>query len=325
MARRAVALGVGLVVLILLVFGAKGCLDARKNRSLEDYASSVTQIVDETNSLSKSFFGLLEDPQDLGVPDYVSEVESDRSAMDGFLSRVEKLDTPGDMKAAQSNLLLTYQLRAGAMNIIAERMPTATGNEGKKAAINAIAKQMEVLAASDILYNQVVRHQIDNTIESNGASAPAMPKSTFVPDVAFWVDSENITSSLGKISGATSTDAATDGKTHGTGLDTATIGATTLDAAAPVTIPAGTDPAVVVSVTNQGDADESDIEVSVSVDGGTPITSTIDSLAAGETGQATVQITPTPTGEVTLDVAVAGVDGEQILENNEASYQVIFP
>ncbi len=66
MARRAVALGVGLIVLILLVFGAKGCLDARKNRSLEDYAGTVTQIVDETNALSNTFFNRLEDPKDLG-------------------------------------------------------------------------------------------------------------------------------------------------------------------------------------------------------------------------------------------------------------------
>ncbi|HNA45304.1 MAG TPA: hypothetical protein PK038_05170, partial [Solirubrobacterales bacterium] len=57
MVRRAIALGAGLLVLILLVIGAKGCLDARKNRSLDDYANSVTQIVNETNALGKSFFG----------------------------------------------------------------------------------------------------------------------------------------------------------------------------------------------------------------------------------------------------------------------------
>lgn len=324
MARRAVALGVGLVVLILLVFGAKGCLDARKNRSLEDYTSSVTQIVDETNSLSKSFFGLLEDPQDLGVPDFVSEVESDRSAMDGFLSRVEKLDTPGDMDSAQSSLLLTYQLRAGAMNIIAERMRTATAREGRDAAIKVIAKQMEVLAASDVLYNQVTRHQIDNTIEANGATAPAMPTSTFVPDVAKWVDSASITSALGQISGVTG-DAPTDGGVHGTALDSAAIGATTLSETAPTTIAAGTDTSVVATVMNQGDAEEPDIEVSVTVDGGTPLTSTIPSIASQETGQATIPLDPVPTGEVTIVVSVTPVPGEAVAENNEKTYQVIFP
>lgn len=320
LARRAMALGVGLVILILLVLGAKGCLDARKNRSLEDYSNSVTQIVDETNSLSKSFFGRLEDPKSLSVPDFVSEIESDRSAMDGFLSRVEKLDTPGDMSSGQSTLLLVYQLRAGAMNRIAERMPTATGNEGKEKAIKTIAGQMEVLSAADVLYNQVARHQIDNTIANNGASAPPLPKGTFVPDVAKWVNPDEITDALGALDGATST--ASDGGVHGTGLESASIGGVALASGA--VIPAGTEPAVVVTVMNQGDSAESDIEVTVSVDGGDPLSATIDSIEPGLTGEATVLLTPSPTGAVTLDVSVTGVDGEQVLDNNEASYDVTF-
>lgn len=322
LARRAAALGVGLVVLILLVLGAKGCLDARKNRSLEDYSGNVTQIVDETNSLGQSFFGRLEDPKGLSVPDFVSEIESDRSAMDGFLSRVEKLNTPGDMESGQSTLTLVYQLRAGAMNKIAERMSTATGKEGKAAAIKTIAGQMEVLAASDILYNQVARHQIDFRIEKNGANAPALPRSTFVPDVAKWVDPTEVENALNGVTGDTT--AATDGGIHGTGLESTVIGATTLDPAVPVTIPVGTEPSVVVSVMNQGDSDESNVEVTVSVDGADALTGTIDTLAAGETGQASVLLTPAPTGEVKLDVKVTGVDGEAVLDNNEATYTVTF-
>jgi len=322
LARRAAALGIGLVVLILLVLGAKGCLDARKNRSLEDYSRNVTQVVDETNSLSESFFGRLEDPKGLSVPDFVSEIESDRSAMDGFLSRVEKLNTPGDMKSGQSTLLLVYQLRAGAMNKIAERMSTATGKEGKQAAIKTIAGQMEVLAASDVLYNQVARHQIDFTNEKNGANAPALPKSTFVPDIATWVDPAGVEDALNGVTGDTS--AATDGGIHGTGLESTVIGATTLDPAAPVTIPAGTEPSVIVSVMNQGDSEESNVEVTVSVDGADALTGSIDTILPGETGQASVLLTPAPTGQVQLDVTVTGVDGEAVLDNNEATYTVIF-
>lgn len=320
MARRAVALGLGLVILILLVLGAKGCLDARKNRSLEDYAGSVTQIVDETNSLGKSFYGRLEDPQDLSVPDFVSEIESDRSAMDGFLSRVEKLDTPGDMESAQKTLTLVYQLRAGAMNTIAERMSTATGDEGSEQAIKTIAGQMEVLSAADVLYNQVARHQVDFQIESNGASAAPLPVSTFVPDVPKWVDPTEVEDALNQLTGATST--ASDGGVHGTGLQSVSIAGVPL--ASGSIIAAGTEPTVVASVMNQGDSEESDIEVTVSIDGGDPISGSIDSLLPGETGDASILLTPAPTGAVTLDVVVTGVDGEQILENNEASYDVTF-
>ncbi|HEY8502551.1 MAG TPA: hypothetical protein VIL21_07675, partial [Solirubrobacterales bacterium] len=54
MLRRALALGGGLVLLILLVLGVKGCLDARANRELSDYARNVAQIVEETEQTSKS-------------------------------------------------------------------------------------------------------------------------------------------------------------------------------------------------------------------------------------------------------------------------------
>lgn len=315
------ALGAGLLVLILLVFGAKGCLDARKNRSLEDYAGNVTQVVDETNSLGQAFFGRLDDPQDLSVPDFVSEIESDRSAMDGFLSRVGKLSVPGDMKSSQSTLLLVYQLRAGAMNKVADRMSTALGNEGKEKAIKTIAAQMEVLSAADVLYNQVTRHQIDNTITTSGASSPELPRSTYVPDSS-WVDPGNVESALGTVSGATTE--APGGGVHGTGLESVAIGGATLDASVSNTIPAGTEPAVDVSVMNQGDGDEPDIEVTVSVDGGSALSGSIDTLAAGETGVATVLLTPAPQGEVTVDVTVVPVPGEQVADNNEASYTVNF-
>ena len=71
MLRRGLALGGGLIVLILIVLGVKGCLDARANRELSDYARNVTQIVDETEQTSKDFFGKLADPGDLSVTEFV--------------------------------------------------------------------------------------------------------------------------------------------------------------------------------------------------------------------------------------------------------------
>ncbi|MBK5110774.1 MAG: hypothetical protein JJE10_05320 [Thermoleophilia bacterium] len=321
LARRAIALGVGLLVLILLVIGAKGCLDARKNRSLDDYANSVTQIVDETNSLSKSFYGRLEDPGDLTVTDFTAEIESDRSAMAGFLGRVEKLDTPGDMSSAQDTLTLVYQLRSGAMDTIAERMSTALGEQGRDKAMKQIANEMQVLSAADVLYNQVTRHQIDSTIESNGASAPRVPLSTFVPDPVKWGDPAEVESALAGVAGGSSTP--TDGGVHGTGLGTVSIGGIPLDSSGTTQIASGVEPVVDVEVQNQGDSSENNVEVSVTV-GGDTLTEKISSLGAGETGTASILLTPAPTGEVSLEVKVEAVPGEQVLDNNEATYPVSF-
>ena len=56
-----------MLLLILIVLGVKGCLDARKDRALSDYARNVTQIVEETKQTSKDFFEKLEDPGNLSV------------------------------------------------------------------------------------------------------------------------------------------------------------------------------------------------------------------------------------------------------------------
>lgn len=322
MVRRAIALGIGLVILLLLVLGVKGCLDSRKNRSLDEYAGNVTQVVDETNALGKSMFDMLADPGELSVTDFTGEIETDRNAMDGFLARVEKLDVPGDMRSAQQDLVLSYQLRSDAMGEIAAKMPTALGDEGSEKAVQAIAGQVQVLTAADVLYNRVTRHKIDGVIESAGAGAAELPVAQFVPRARYWSDPGNIESALASVSGA-STQAA-DGAIHGTGLSSVAIGGVALAPSVANTVPAGTEPVVEVSVQNQGEAEETDVEVSVSVDGGSAVTETIPILGVGETGIASITLTPAPTGEVTIDVSVAGVDGEALLDNNEASYTVTF-
>jgi hypothetical protein len=45
MVRRSLALGAGLLVLILLVFGVKGCLNARQERSMKDYVREGTDKI----------------------------------------------------------------------------------------------------------------------------------------------------------------------------------------------------------------------------------------------------------------------------------------
>src|SRR4051794_20811385 len=60
MVRRAVALGLGALVLILLVLGVRGCLNSRTNNSLKDYNRNVAAIVGDSNDqVSKRLFELL--------------------------------------------------------------------------------------------------------------------------------------------------------------------------------------------------------------------------------------------------------------------------
>jgi len=319
--RRGLALGAGLLILILIVLGVRGCLNARKHRALSDYARNVSQIVDETDQTSKSFFGKLSDPGSLSVTEFVAEVNADRSAMDNYVARIDGLDTPGDMGSAQKALELVYELRGAAMTEIADKMSTALGDVGSEKATEAIAKQMGVLAASDVLYASVARPEIDGVLANNGIEGDDVPKSVFVPDGTKWLDEAEVSSALGSVNGS-SGGAETPG-VHGLGLLSTSINGTELTAESSAGVAAEETPEVEVEVQNQGESTENGITVSVTVNGQT-LTGEISSIEAGATETVVIPLTPAPKGEVTLEVDAEPVPGEEVSENNEASYTVVF-
>jgi hypothetical protein len=323
MLRRLLALGGALVVLILIVLGVKGCLDARARGALSDYARNVEQIVTETNQTSNRFFGKLEDPGNLSVTEFTTEVDADRSAMVNYLSRVEGLSAPGEMSNAQKSLELVYILRAAAMEQIATKMRTALGEAGAAQATAGIARQMQKLLAADIVYENVTRPDINGELASNGLEGDAVPKSTFLPDGIKWLDENEVKTALGKVNGSTAE--VTTGGVHGLGLLGVRIGETELGAEAPNTVVTeGTlTPEVEVEVQNQGESTENGITVVV-VANGKETTQEIASIEAGSTGTAVVPLTPAPEGLTTLEVEAQPVPGEEFATNNEATYEVNF-
>jgi hypothetical protein len=318
--RRGLALGAGLLILILLVLGVRGCLNARKHRALSDYARNVTQIVEETQQTSKSFFGKLSDPGELSVTEFIAEVNADRSAMDNYVSRVDGLDAPGDMSNAQNSLELVYELRGAAMTDIANKMSTALGEAGAKKATEAIARQMSVLAASDVVYASVARPEIDGVLADNGIEGDDVPTSEFVPEGTRWLDEGEVSNALGSVSGASGE--ATAG-VHGLGLLGTSVNGTELTPEGSTSVAAEETPEVEVQVQNQGESTENGITVSVTVNGKT-LQGEIGSIEPGATETATIPLTPAPKGEVTLEVKAEPVPGEEVEENNEASYAVVF-
>jgi hypothetical protein len=318
--RRGLALAGGLLALILVVLGVKGCLDARKERALSDYARNVSQIVDETGQTSKAFFGKLSNPGSLSVTEFVAEVNADRSAMDNYATRTDSLGAPGDMSHAQNALELVYELRRSAMDEIAVKMSTALGNVGSEKATAAIAKQMQTLMASDVLYAEVVRPEIDGVLAGNGIEGSDVPKSVFLPEGTKWLEESAVSTALGSVSG--STGAATPG-VHGLGLIGTSVNGTELTAESSAAVASEGTPEVEVQVQNQGESTENGVTVSVSVEGNT-LQGSIESIGAGETASVSIPLTPAPSGQVTLEVEVETVPGEQVSENNKAGYTVEF-
>jgi hypothetical protein len=319
--RRGLALGGGLLVLILLVLGVKGCLDARARRALSDYARDVSQIVDETQTTSKTFFDKLSDPGGLSVTEFVNQVSADRSAMDNYASRIDALGAPGDMSHAQSSLELVYELRSSAMNEIADEMSTALGDVGSERARAGITRQMRKLLASDELYAAVSRPEIDGVLAANGIDGSDVPKSVFLPDETRWLDEDEVSAALDSVTGSSTS--GTSG-VHGLGLIGTSVNGVELSPETTTGVVSEGTPEVEVTVQNQGGSTENGISVSVTVSGGSTLQGTIDSIGAGEEETVSIPLTGAPSGEATLEVKVDTVPGEQISENNEASYTIAF-
>lgn len=335
--RQGVALGVGVLVLFLLVFGVKGCLDSRRDRALKDYNRQVTAIVSSSNEqVSEPFFALL----NAGTAD-ANELEQTineyRVVADQDAKRARTLDVPDQMVAAQRNLELVLNLRAEALRKIADRVAAAKadGENNRQSAENAvqqIAGQMSALLASDVVYSQRVAPLIKQALDSADISGQSIATSTFLPNVA-WLTVDQVAGRLGaqRAAGGRGANAEPAPGTHGHGLESVAVGSTTLQPGSAVNrVQAGSNVSFTVKVANQGENDEADVRVVVRIRAPSlktlSTTKTVPQTKSKTSSTVTVPLSNAPPigTPVTVEVEVRPVPGEKVTDNNKSTYTVLF-
>ena len=333
--RRAVAIG-GLVLLLVLLFIAvRSCASSRKENALKDYNREVSSIVkDSDTQVGQPFFQLLgqagsESPQDLQT-----NIAGYRVQAEAQLKQARNLDVPDEMKGAQQALLMALEFRRDGLGAIAEKIRTALGDEGDAAneAITQIAGQMQTFLTSDVLIQARTSPLIKSALDDAEIGGQKIATTRFLPGIE-WLSEQTIASELDQQltnggSSSSKTGEPAPGL-HGTGIESVSVGDTTLQPDAPNRVPASADTAFVVKFTNQGENDEFDVKVSLVIEGGDkPIKAsrTVDTVAKGQTAEASIPLgTKPPTGSaVTVKVTVAKVPGEQKTDNNTAEYDVLF-
>lgn len=333
MVRRAVALGVAALVLILLIVGIKGCLDSRANNALKDYNRNAGSIVSDSNDqVSKRLFDLLAGGQTTQPLDLQQNVNQVRVTADEDVKRARALDVPGDMKDAQFHLLETLTLRAEGVQKIADQLPKLAGSQGEDAA-SKIAGAMSEFLASDVIYAQRVIPFIEQALSDHGISGQIITPSRFFPDTQ-WLDPGFVREKLTGKGGGRRPGGPPAPGTHGHGLLGVKIGSTAATATALVAgqtnrVPAGSNPAFIVDFQNQGQNDEFDVRVRVTISStGKPITleKRVDQTTHGQQSELTIPIGQTPplNTPVQVQVSVLKVPGEVNLTNNSQTFTVIF-
>jgi len=333
--RQAVGLGALLVLAFVIVLGFKGCLDSRKDNALKDYNRNVTAVINDSDqSVGKPFFQRMaagsRNSSGLGV-----QINQLRLAAEDDVKRAKAFAVPGDMAAAQRNLELVLNLRAEGLTKIADQIPAALGRgQSSETAITRIAGEMQTFLASDVVHAERVAPLIRDALDSNDVKGQQIAGSRFMTDIS-WLAPATVAARLGRSAGGTpsgSSGTVAPGL-HGHGLVGTSIGAVALNPEAPgVTnrVPWSANPTITVKFANQGDNDESNVKVSISVKatGAKAITATKTIGQTKAKTDSTVNIplgAAPPAGSPTaLSVLIAKVPGEKKTDNNRSSYTVIF-
>jgi hypothetical protein len=330
MVRRTIAIVVGLIVVILLVLGIRGCLNSRKESAMKDYVTDANALVRESNSQSRSLFRVLQGP---GGQDQAVNTESSlnglRVASAGLVDRANDLDVPDELSTAQRYLVETLELRRGGVAGVANAIPQALADQERRQSTARVSRMMRVFSASDVIYNSRYVPSLENALDDKDVNADEPVQSPFLPDTQ-WLDPAFVADQVAGIrSGQGGGDKAATPGLHGNGLGTVTLGGVALVPGGSATVPLTSDLSFEVQVANQGDNTETDVTVTATIGEGSDaidLDEQLDEIAAGETKTVSIPIDQQPpTGEnVPITVDVKPVPGEEMTDNNTADFAVIF-
>ena len=327
--RRTIAVGAGLLVVVLLVLGVRSCLNARQERAVRDYGNNAAALARESNQQGAELFDLL---QGGGTPDGPVDIANSLNGLRvqaaGIADRARDLDVPDEVSQTQRYLVETLELRRDGLATVGNSLPTALGDEQQREGSDNIVEQMQVFLASDVIYLARFRPSLEAALREEGlADEVNVPTGRFLPDIE-WLQPTFVADAIAALRTGEGAAGAAPGL-HGNGLVAVALGGVALTPGASSTVQLNEDLAFDVQVANQGEHTETDVTVRVRVgegDDAIPLEETLDTIAPGETKTVTLPLPEQPpTGQnVAIEVEVRPVAGEEKTDNNSQSYSAIF-
>lgn len=329
--RQFVLFGGLAVIAILLIFTVRSCGSTRAKNALKDYNRNVTSIVQSSDGeVSKQLFDVLGgtgNQRDVQVAVQQVRLEAENDA-----KRAKELNAPSDVTTAQHDFEMVMNFREAGVTEIAEQLNKALSSQpGAQDAIRRIAGQMQQFLASDVVYSQRVKPLIEQALKDKDINDQQVPASRFLPSIG-WLDPDQVSAKLNPSAGSDSSTGRGTPKpgTHGHGLLSTRIGNVTLQPGSAINkVTAATPLPVEVSYANQGENDETNVDINVTITGGPrriSVDKRLNQTKAGTQGAVTINIpTAPPKGTSTvMKVTIKPVNGEINTTNNTSSYTVLF-
>ena len=178
-----------LIVVVLVALGVHSCQVSQRNNALKDYTNNVSSLIQQSDTTGTGLFDVLSTGASSGTATTVqNEINQTRVKAVNQLDQVRGLSVPDQVKSANQNLVLAFQMRVDGITNIANQIQPALGTSTSKQAINTIAAEMARLYASDVVYKDYTAPAIAGHIEQtawtrleNSAHPPLPSRSLALP------------------------------------------------------------------------------------------------------------------------------------------------
>jgi len=331
LARLVGLIAIAIAVVLGLVFWIGACQGKSRHDEYASYMAKVQTIAQSSARVGRQFQAKLGSPG-LKLTDLETRLEQWSQQEQQLYDQAQQIRPPGPLRALHQQVLDTLQLRAIGLAGLANVL-TSAGSKSTATVAADLAAQAQALSASDIVWAELYKAPVNAALKERAITGVVVPSSMFVANPAvvglrsFMIVSQRLrpASTGGTPSGL-----------HGSKLvSTKAVGGgrtVTLTPTEPTTIYVSADLKLEVTVENSGSFPEVNIPVilTVKVAGKTLFSrkQTINGLQPGE--QQTVsfgnlQLTPDAFGHTAaVTTTVVRVPGEQKLDNNTATYPVLF-
>jgi len=322
---RLAALIAGAILLaVVLVLWVNGCRNDQKVDAYQTYMEDVRNVTGESAQIGRQLNTLIATPG-LKLQDLQDRLDGLRNQEAQVVTQAQGLDPPGTLRAQQASLVDTLALRVSGLAGLAQAFAQITAASDATQAGRSLAEQSARFVASDVVYDDFFRTPSQQILDREGITGVDVPASAFLttPELATASSWELVVKRL--------TQSPADGGLHGNQVDGVRVlpGGDRLSPTDENTVEASERLAFEVAVRNSGDSQETQVEVTLTVQGGTqPIKrqQTIEIIDPGKTKSVVFRDLGTlPFGtRTTVRVNVLPVEGEQNTSNNTVEYPVIF-
>jgi hypothetical protein len=324
-----------ILAVVLLVVGVRSCASSGKHARYEGYIQDVRGIARRNDQISKDLNAALS-ATGIKETDLEAKINGLAAQEQQEVATASKMNPPGPLRVEHDHLIEVLKLRSSGLSRLADAFRQTATAKASNSAVSGrlISDQALLLVASDVNWDFYFREPTQLELRNQGITdIGAVPDSNIIlnPELA---GTQAMTQVWLRVHGAATGGGTTSGK-HGSALVSVTAlpDGKRLDpngAASDNQITASTDLAFQVAVTDSGDFQEFNIQVTLTIlRSPNPIVlkKKIDVINAGETKKVTftnINLTGLFGVPTTIKVDVAPVPGEKTTSNNSAEYKVIF-